>query len=186
MDRGPYIATYTGKRWYFATPDADDVDFTDVAFALAHANRYTGHAGIYSVATHSLLVADIVRRLGHPEHVLSALVHDAHEAYVGDISAPFKRLLPDYRALERVSELAVRAAFNVPADMPDVVKRADLMALADEARTFWNDVAHWQLPEPPSGLPVPCETPLVAMARWRDAIDLELSRRSDTLPAVAE
>lgn len=164
--RGPFIATNSGSWWYLATPSPADVRIEDVAHALAYTNRYTGHAGLYSVATHSMHVADIVRWLGHPEHELAALVHDAHEAYVGDVSAPLKRLLPDFSALERVNEAAVREAFGVPVETPAVVKRADLMALADEALVFFASHEHWTLPYPPSGLPIRIEPAVEAAERW--------------------
>ena len=67
----------------------------DIAHALAQINRFTGHAARpYSVAEHSLLVCDIVRAKGLNAHAqLLALLHDAHEAYCGDVASPTKSLL---------------------------------------------------------------------------------------------
>lgn len=153
-DRGPFIATHSGRWWYLNDPRPDEVDVGDVAWALAHSNRFTGHVGEYSVAAHSLHVAHIVRWLGFPELELDALLHDAHEAYVCDVSAPLKILLPDYREIERRNEVAVRAAFGVSSDTPAPVKRADLMALHDEALAFFPNSNAWNLTVPPSGIPL--------------------------------
>ena len=67
----------------------------DIAHALAQINRYTGHAARpYSVGEHSLLVCDIVRAKGLNAHAqLLALLHDAHEAYCGDVASPTKTVL---------------------------------------------------------------------------------------------
>ena len=172
----PFIATRSG-RWHFSTPRAEDVDLSDIAFSLAHMNRYTGHAGAYSVATHSLHVARIVVEvLGRPDLELEALLHDAHEAYVGDVAAPLKRLLPDYRAIERETERVVRRTFGVPGVMSADVRRADLMALSDEAREFFVGWESWGLVEKSTGLRIEHEPAGLAMARWLEAVERRVRR----------
>jgi hypothetical protein len=158
-----FIATRHGRRWHFLDPRIEDVDLEDIAYSLAHLSRFTGHAGSYSVATHSCHVADIVVMLGHPEFALDALTHDAHESYVGDVSSPLKRLLPDYRRIEAISATVVRRYFALPATPHDIVKRADLMAAHDEGSVFCPDV---YFSGPFSGLPLAVEGPIEAMERW--------------------
>jgi hypothetical protein len=148
-----FIATHNGHYWDFETSTAEEVNLDDIAYALSHINRYTGHVGGYSVAAHSIHVARITAMLGRPDLELQALIHDAHEAYVGDVSSPLKRMLPDFCAVEKRTEAIVRAAFDLPAELDPVVKKADLMALHDEAVMFFGgDLTRWQFAEPTSGL----------------------------------
>lgn len=71
-------------------PDPQDIHLEDIARALANTSRWAGHTPhYYSVAEHSIRVAMLVE----PHHKLQALLHDAAEAYLGDIPTPIKRLL---------------------------------------------------------------------------------------------
>jgi hypothetical protein len=84
------------------TPLSADVDFgVDVAEALARIPRFTGHvrSGPYSVAQHSILGADLLYKQ-HKEAALAAafLLHDAHEAYMGDIATPVGQALAEHAA----------------------------------------------------------------------------------------
>lgn len=150
-----WILTSTKKRFDFLNPRVEDVELSDIAFALSHINRYTGHVGPYSVASHSLHVARIVETvLGRADLVLEALLHDAHEAYVGDVTAPLKRLLPEFQTIEARVDAVIREVFKLPRELSPLVQKADLMALHDEATIFYGstEVADWHIPEPRSGL----------------------------------
>ena len=69
-----------------------------------------------------------------PEYALEALLHDAAEAYIGDVSTPLKKILGDYTAVEKNVERAVFARFGVMQPLPNCVKIADLIMLATEKR----------------------------------------------------
>ena len=130
-EKGPSIETFTGKKFYIHNPE---FDIRDIAHSLGQHCRFAGQAKqFYSVAEHSLLVLQLTTQLelGYP---LEALMHDAHEAYLGDMAAPWKSLLPDYRALERLVAVPLRAWAGLPADLSDGVKRADMLARCIEAR----------------------------------------------------
>lgn len=92
-----WIQTASGRRFHLATPQASMVDFEiDVPDALARIARFTGHigAGPYSVAQHSVHCCDVVlAETGDPVAAAYALLHDAHEAYIGDWSTPLKQAI---------------------------------------------------------------------------------------------
>jgi hypothetical protein len=88
-----WILTYTGKRFSLADPHPEQVDINDIAHALSLVNRWGGHTRMpYSVAAHSVMVADLVAKIA-PDLALAALLHDAPEAYLGDVCRPLKRRL---------------------------------------------------------------------------------------------
>ena len=127
----PTIQVANGAFFNFLRPDLFNFDILVIAHSLANLCRFTGHTvTFYSVAQHSVLVSHAVPQ----EHALAALLHDAHEAFVGDVSSPLKALIPQYKDLERQVETQLRMAYGVPVDMPPCVKQADLRALAAETR----------------------------------------------------
>src|SRR5690606_2723306 len=82
-----WIVTRSGRKFDLANPTADMVDTADLAHSLSMQCRFNGHtSSFYSVAQHCLLVAELVPE----EHKLAALLHDATEAYVGDLVRPLK------------------------------------------------------------------------------------------------
>ena len=127
----PLILTANGDYFNLAEPEGEHFDISVIAQALSKINRFTGHTReFYSVAQHCVLVA---RNL--PPHLaLQGLLHDATEAYLGDVSAPLKAMLPDYRAIEARVEAALLAHFDLPPVLDPLVKRMDLVLLATEKR----------------------------------------------------
>lgn len=126
----------------------------DIAHALSQLCRYTGHStAFYSVAQHSYLVSLHVPR----EFALWGLLHDAAEAYIGDMSRPLKGMLPKFKEVEDKIMAAVCLRFNLsPApDMPPQVKKIDNAMLATEMRQFMLDPpAPWVLPEEPLNISI--------------------------------
>jgi len=137
-----WILTATGVPFRIGRAHAADVKLADVAHHLALINRFCGAASRpYSVAEHSLLVAEICERelgMSDPSGLLAALMHDAHEAYFGDISTPVKQHLgEEARVLEWSLERAVQERYGLRtanAGYHDQLRRADRMALATERR----------------------------------------------------
>lgn len=130
----PYVFTSTGRRFYLNAPE---FYIDDIAHALCNNVRFNGHIKFpYSIGQHSMLVTDIADLLAETEDkqlCLEALLHDSTEAYLSDIPAPFKQLLPDWRAIDAHLESAMRYQFGLPQERHPLVTKADWLALFMEA-----------------------------------------------------
>lgn len=170
------ILTRSGLLVDLADPQPASIRLTDIALALSRAPRFGGHTTrTWSVADHSLLVLQLLREeLGEaatPDLQLAAVLHDAREAYTGDLVTPLQwelgrrspsspsasALLQEIQAdLDRA--IAHAFTFHPSLFLHEAVKRADLLALAIEARHLMAPQARaWpNLPEPsdpPPALP---------------------------------
>lgn len=131
MSKTTYVSTYLGNRFYPLEPRIDKVAIEDIAHGLAFQCRFNGQTcDFYSVAQHSLIVADLVPQ----SHRLAALLHDAAEAYLGDMVKPLKVLMPEFSAVEDKVTALIAKAFGVSFRDYAPIKRADLIALATEKR----------------------------------------------------
>lgn len=131
---GATIITRSGRYFDFIDPQPDQIDAEDLAWGQAMTCRFGGQLkpGVlfYSVAQHARLVASVVPY----EHALAALLHDAAEAYTGDMVGPLKQLCPDFKAVEKRVEAAIFAKFGVSLPLDPCIKQADLRLLRTEQR----------------------------------------------------
>lgn len=141
----PSIKTFDGTYFDFLNPTESMVSITSIAHALSNICRFTGHCRFnYSVAQHSYYVS-----LQVPEHLaLQGLLHDAPEAYIGDVSSPLKQLLQDYRVIEERVTKVVHSALDLPERLAPEVKHADLAMLRaehDQVLTNGFDPCRWDV-----------------------------------------
>lgn len=125
----PRILTASKAYFDFTNPEAYNYHIEVIAAALSKLCRFTGHTRLfYSVAQHSVLVSHLVP----PEMALAGLLHDAPEAFLGDVSSPLKALLPEYKTLEHRVWQCIASSFDLSVELPAEVKHADMVALVTE------------------------------------------------------
>ena len=164
---GPTIMLRSGNYFDLQDPSASRFDVTDIAHALSNICRFTGHTRqFYSVAEHSVLCSYLVP---HEDRMI-ALMHDAAEAFIGDVSSPLKKLLPDYNAIARGVEEHVFSTLGLPYPFPPSVKKADRIMLRLEQSYLMRNEDRWEGTEDGGGLPagqyLRCCTPAVAMSAF--------------------
>lgn len=144
------MCTFSGKRFYPLDPAVEDISIMDIAHGLSNVCRYGGQCKeFYSVAQHSVLVSRVVS----PENARWGLLHDASEAYIGDIIAPLKAT-PQYESYREVEANLMRAIcerFNLPEEMPEEVHDADMYVRYAEMRDFGSAPEEYWIDEPKMG-----------------------------------
>lgn len=162
------IRTYPSRTMIdLEHPDPAKIHVEDIAHSLARTCRYAGHCrDFYSVAEHSLLVETLGQgRVVQKNQLMAYLLHDASEAYLGDVTSPLKSLLLSYQDLERRWDAVIRETFGLPTD-DDLVWRG--VGLADRrALELEQYVLCWDpsLPES-SGVDIKCWSPAEAGRRF--------------------
>lgn len=125
------ISTVSGRFFDLLKPEDYQYDIEEIATALSNICRYTGHVEkFYSVAEHSVLVSHLVPS----KLALTGLLHDASEAFCGDVSSPLKRLLPEYKAIEDRVQQSIADYYGLPYPFPPEIHEAD-------KRMYWNERA---------------------------------------------
>ena len=144
-ERGRWMQTYTGQKFFPLDPKPEEINIEDIAHALSQMCRFSGHTStFYSVAQHSILCS---RLAGCEEVAFAALLHDAAEAYVGDMIRPLKwngeRLGLLFCQLEDtiVHVISERFAIEWTPAMKAEVKRLDDVALGIEAYYLMGNTA---------------------------------------------
>lgn len=112
-----WIQTYTGRK-IDLRDEKFDICIEDIAHALSNICRFTGHTKrFYSVAEHSafmVLALETDMGIDDLETLKWALLHDASEAYLADVSKPFKDLIgEEYKAFDKRLTKAIQDHFDV-------------------------------------------------------------------------
>ena len=138
-ERGPFVTTYSGARFFVDDCNIADIPMYDIAHALSQNCRFNGHLErFYSVAEHSVIVSALVPE----EYALTALLHDVSEAFVPDMPRPFKRYITGFEEYEERIQRSVAEHYGTIYPLPEEVKYIDKNIVRDEAEFFY--------PKPPS------------------------------------
>lgn len=110
-----------------------DVSVPFIALSLSKICRYIGHVGnrpehFYSVAQHSVMMAEAILLVyGDPMIAMQALMHDAPEAYIGDMISPLKRDVGDkIKPVEDRIEEVIFNTLDIDYPLDPIVKHVDI------------------------------------------------------------
>lgn len=194
------ICTISGAHVNLAAPWAGALRLADIAHALGAICRFNGHTPLhYSVAEHSCNVAaalDPADCALYPRLRLWALLHDAHEAYLGDWPTPVKKVFAKYvedgltlrDCIEGAFDAAIARALGVAEQRPgpaevELYHRADTAVLRAEALAFGLELGFFndQAPRAWQGLDGKGFQPIflhrdAARAGWLRAVEAELAQ----------
>lgn len=173
---GNWILTHKGHAFSFSKLDSNVYDLDDIAHALSLTCRYGGMTDYhYSVAQHSCYLAEeLFRETGDPALALDGLMHDAEEAYMGDMKTPLKNMMPHFRVMSEEVDDRIRLTFHpfgVPLKMQPLTKEYDTRILLDEKYALLtSDGPAWELEKTnkPLGIVIQKWSPGLAEARFRE------------------
>jgi len=142
VDRnGGWMVTVSGRQFWPLDPRAEEVEIEDIAHALSNICRFGGHVTrFYSVAQHCILVAACVPK----EDQQWGLLHDAAEAYMGDMVRPIKRFMPNFKEAEDRLLRVIGERFGLTWPMPESVHVADDLVLGSEARDLMPGLCEYE------------------------------------------
>jgi len=143
--RGQPMQVYSGGLFHPLDPRREEIFLQDIMHALSNLCRFGGHVPkFYSVAQHSILVSQVVP----PEFAREGLLHDAAEAYLGDLIRPLKHVLPAYTEAEERMQAVIADRFGLLYPFPPEVGEGDNVVLATEKRDLLPAADWGWMPEP--------------------------------------
>jgi uncharacterized protein len=138
-----WMQTATGKKFSFSNPKPEDIELLDISTALSTMVRFNGHIKeYYTVADHSVNLALLIQenfKSFFPQDkldimMLEALMHDAAEAYTGDIISPLKFFLrKELKPIEGKINEAIAKKFNLTYPYSRIVYEYDRLICGIEA-----------------------------------------------------
>ena len=143
--------TYSRKIVDLDSPKIEDICIGDIARSLSLQCRFNGHvSSFYSVAEHSVRCSWLARELysGTVDYFAYirrwCLMHDAAEAYIGDLTRPVKQKINGrFAKLEMLFEHLVAEAFDLALPYPEEVKEIDDTLVITEARDIMPGGPAW-------------------------------------------
>lgn len=130
------LVTSTGKA--IDIPKESDINILDIAQGLSNICRFGGQCKFfYSVAEHSVLLSRLV---DNPIDAKILLLHDASEAYLGDVVRGLKSRpeFEGYLKLEKVFNSTIMSKFGLDIQFPEHLKDLDDRAIANEIRFLFD------------------------------------------------
>lgn len=130
------IRTYSGENVSLIDPDPKTINMVDIAWHLAHINRFNGATRQpISVARHSIAVCMFMResQRAHEKLAFGGLMHDAHEAYLGDMVGPLRSVagFQRFNELTKLFDQAIFTKYGVEYD-GFLVNQADRSVMSAE------------------------------------------------------
>lgn len=180
--KGNWMISYKGNKLFPLDLRPRDIDIDEIAHSLSNLCRFGGHCKFfYSVAQHSVLVSSLL-----PDELkLVGLLHDATEAYCGDMVRPLKKSLPQFDEIESNIWRVVATKFDLPFLMPERVCLEDARVLLAEKKSLLVDHEHkWEFPQcaypglEPANIKILPWSPFMAKGAFLDAFEVIMSGRN--------
>ena len=147
-----FITTIGGRSFDPLSPGISDIDINDIAHSLSLICRANGHFScFFSVARHCINCSEEADARGFGARIrVLCLLHDATEAYIGDMTRPLKRQLPYYCQCEALLHTRILDRFGIPAESGsenEIVSQIDNCMLYHEFLIFNGDKLYDEPPE---------------------------------------
>lgn len=152
------LRTSSGTNVSIESPNPETIFLSDIAHALSRTTRFGGHIVVdhYGCNAQQHCCVNLGIALEYSKAELKAvLLHDAAEAYLGDVIRPLKVNLPLYHEYELRFEAVLAEKFDVSFNsFANQIKFVDNVLLMKEkalllknSQTFtFNDESKYQLP----------------------------------------
>jgi hypothetical protein len=158
------LRTWRGKTISVLTPTAAEVHVADIVTPLFRIVRFSGHTSRpWTVGEHTILALLIAKHcspLVSQQELTGILLHDLHEAYIGDIPRPIARCLKGLPDLRERFDAAIYEALGFPlehrhAGYWDDMTLAWELANLTWKRTSWSEACDSVRVLPPAGCQIP-------------------------------
>ena len=134
------IRIHSGKRFFFLEPERNIITIEDIAWGLSGNMRFNGQGDHeIRIAEHCINVSRLVEQEA-PEYALCGLMHDAAEAFLGDMTTPQKSTDADYKKMEKIHDAWFANEFGYEYPFPPVVKKYDWLCCVNEYHKLFPDV----------------------------------------------
>lgn len=144
---GNTIRLRSGLYFDLGDPHEDQFTIEDIAGALSKICRFGGQIEcFYSVAEHSYWCGYQAECDGlTPDEIAAVFLHDAAEAFVGDVVKPLKLMLEEFGRIERRIESVIERKFGVDFDKhKKAIQKIDHEMLIAERRSMFSaDDVQW-------------------------------------------
>jgi len=137
-----HINTYSGKKLNLLDPQPEQICIRDIARGLSYNSHFGGQTPkFFSIAQHCLLVCELMEpNLGNnPNLMMLGLLHDASEAYLGDMLKPLKVMLPEFQKIENHMMSVILKKYSLDVEMLPIIKEADKLAQRLEYEAFYKN-----------------------------------------------
>lgn len=134
-------------------PKCTNIDLEVVALALSRVKRFFGQTN-YSVAQHSVLLANYFIEKGEMENAKQALLHEVGEAFMGDLVSPIKKAFPLFKLIEESIIEKVFKCYGISYPISLEVDKADKRLMIDEAYALLPNKEHWLSMNSPLGVDI--------------------------------
>jgi 5'-deoxynucleotidase YfbR-like HD superfamily hydrolase len=166
------LVTYTGIKFDILNPKIEDINIIDIAHSLSNTCRFGGHCkNFYSVAEHSLLVGKKMHDISKGI-TLAGLLHDAAEAYIGDVTRPVKIKFPFIEEIESNIRNCIYAKFDLDySKYQNIIETVDKRVLMTELKELIEYTGEYLVKEEPyTDLEIQCLEPKIVKNMFLEKI----------------